>query len=120
MAEERAAFELVLAGKAERVKSRAQRGVERLVRGCEDARRRRREIGEHRVDPVEAGARHEPDEKRLAHSRSAKLLLTSRSSRAARGSARSRKACSSGCGTGRPAGIAMEFGLRASPATRNS
>ena len=56
VAQQRGALELVVAGEVERKQARAQRGVERLVRLGQDARHGRGEVGEHRVDPVEAGA----------------------------------------------------------------
>ena len=71
---ERAAMDFVLAASLQGVQLGAQIGGEGDVGACQCAARRGTEIGQHRVDAVDAGARHDAYEELGAHrSRHAKV-----------------------------------------------
>src|SRR4051812_39790927 len=127
VAQTRTAVDFVFAGGIEREELAAQRLIESVMHTRQQARRGCC-IDKHRVHPVEAGARHYADVERRVHSACgafthsswARVPLASRSSCAASGAACAWKAGRSCAAMGAAAGMAIENGLRASPAMRNS
>jgi len=86
----RRALQFAASGSVQREQFGTQRGVERPMRGRQYAWRRSGKVDQGRVDPVEAGPRHEADIELAAHSSWASGLAASNSSLASSGSARRR------------------------------
>jgi len=92
VAGERGALDFVLAARIEAKQFAPQRGVEGDAGVGNQPRLGAGEIRQHRIDPVEAGARHQADVELAIHSMAATWLFARRSSCATSGCARARNA----------------------------
>src|SRR6185369_6853556 len=120
---QRRALDLVVAAGVQCQQFAPQRGIEGQMDVGDQPRLRAREVRQYRIDPVEAGTRHQADVNLRAHSSAdtwIAWLLATRLTCPISAWAFARKASMSWCAIGVPAGNGTERGLRAAPAMRNS